>query len=126
MASTEVGNLAAEIMDALEEYANATTEGLKKAVEDAGKTVKKEINANAPTDTGAYAKSWSVKKASETGNSIAVSVYSPKRYWQAHLLEHGHAKRNGGRVAAQPHIADAEATAIEQLEKDLEKVLQGG
>lgn len=126
MGKTSVGNLASEVMKMLDDYASATTEGVKAAVSEAGKTVKNEIKANAPVGTGAYSKNWSVKKLSEDSTSVEVTVYSPKKYWQAHLLEHGHAKVNGGRVAAQPHIAEAEALGIEQLERDIERCIKNG
>ena len=44
--------------------------------------------------------------------------------WLPHLLEHGHAKRDGGRVEAKPHIASAEAKAEEQLLKDIKQALE--
>lgn len=125
MANTKIDNLAQEIMKGLKEYADLASDDVKKAVRKAGNTVRKEIASTAPVDTGKYAKSWSVKKIKETSNSLEVTVHSKNRYQLAHLLEHGHAKRGGGRVAARPHIAQAEENAIETLETEIEKALGG-
>ena len=118
MANVKIDNLADEIMNGLKEYADLATDDLKKSVRKAGNTVRKDIAESAPKDTGAYAKSWSVKKTKETSNSLELKVHSKNRYQLAHLLEHGHAKRGGGRVAARPHIAQAEENAIETLETE--------
>lgn len=123
--ATKIDNLANEIMEGLKEYADLASDDVKKAVRKAGNTVRKEISENAPKDTGAYAKSWSVKKTKETSNSLEVTVYSKNRYQLAHLLEHGHAKRGGGRVAARPHIAQAEQSAVETLDSEIAKSLGG-
>ena len=123
--ATKIDNLANEIMEGLKEYADLASDDVKKAVRKAGNTVRKEISENAPKDTGAYAKSWSVKKTKETSNSLEVTVYSKNRYQLAHLLEHGHAKRCGGRVAARPHIAQAEQSAVETLDSEIAKALGG-
>lgn len=120
-----IDGLAQEIMDGLTEYADLATTDMKSAVKKAGTTVKKKIKTNAPKKTGAYAKSWSVKTTKETSNSLKVTVYSPKKYQLAHLLEFGHAKRGGGRTKAQPHIAPAEESAIKQLESDIQRALEG-
>ena len=120
----KIDNMAAEIMKGLDEYAKLTTSDLKSAVRQAGTIVKKDIQANAPKKTGAYSKSWSVKATKETSNSLELTVYSPKKYQLAHLLEFGHAKRGGGRTKAQPHIAPAEEAAIKQLESDIERALR--
>lgn len=116
--------LAAEVMKGLQEYADLATDELKKEVKAAGQTAKKEISANAPKRTGAYAKSWAVKNTKETSTSLELVVHSRNRYQLAHLLEHGHAKRGGGRVSGRPHIAPAEADAIEQLERNIERALK--
>lgn len=125
MANTKIDNLANEIMEGLKEYADLASDDVKKAVRKAGNTVRKEIAASAPIDTGKYAKSWSVKKIKETSNSLEVTVHSKNRYQLAHLLEHGHAKRGGGRVAARPHIAQTEQSAVETLESEIAKALGG-
>ena len=120
-----IDNLAKTIMEGIQEYADVASEDVKTAVRKAGKNVKAEISANAPKRTGAYAKSWTVKTEKETANSLEVVVHSKNRYQIAHLLEHGHAKRGGGRVAGIPHIAPAEENAVKQLEEDIMKKLGG-
>lgn len=121
-----VDELASKVMEGLQEYVDLTSEVVKEAVKDAGKTVKKEISDNAPKDTGAYKKSWTVKQTKETSNSLTVVVHSKNRYQLAHLLENGHAKRNGGRTAAIPHIKPAEDVGIKQLEDDIERKIKNG
>ena len=125
MANVKIDRLADEIAKGLKEYADLATDDMKKSVRKAGNAVRKEISQSAPNDTGAYAKSWSVKKTKETSNSLEVTVHSKNRYQLAHLLEHGHAKRGGGRVAARPHIAKAEENAIDTLEQEILKALGG-
>ena len=120
-----IDQMASAIMEGLQEYADLATDDLKQSVKKAGKIVKDEIAQTAPKDTGKYAKSWTVKTVKETSNTLDVVVHSKNRYQIAHLLEHGHAKRGGGRVAARPHIAPAEEKAIETLEREVEKALGG-
>ena len=118
-----VDKLAEEVMNGLEEYAELTADVLKKEIQEAGKVAKQQISQTAPRKTGRYAKSWAVKKISETSNSLEVTVHSKNRYMLTHLLENGHAKRGGGRVAAIPHIAPAEESAIQSLERNIEREL---
>ena len=120
----EIGHMAEVIMDGLREYADLATDSMKAAVKKAGNTVRKEVSANAPRRTGTYAKSWRTRKTRESSNVLEVTVYSPKRYMIAHLVEHGHAKRGGGRVAGKPHIAPAERHGIEQLEREITEALE--
>lgn len=120
-----IDNMAAAIMEGLNEYADLATDNLKAAVKKAGTTARKEIQANAPSDTGAYAKSWSVKNTKETSNTLEVTVYSKNRYQLAHLLEFGHAKRGGGRVNGKSHIAPAEEKAVSELEQEITRKLGG-
>lgn len=126
MANTvRIDQMAEEIMKGLTEYADLAADDLKKAVKNAGNSVKKDLQVNAPKDTGAYGKSWTVKKVSESSSSIELVVHSKNRYQLAHLLEFGHAKRGGGRVAGKAHIAPAEEAAVEKLEREIEKALGG-
>ena len=114
------------IMDELEKYAELASDDLKAAVKETAASVRKDIQTGAPVDTGKYKKSWSVKNVHEDSESIDLVVHSRNRYQIAHLLEHGHAKRGGGRVAAKPHIAAAEQRGNEKLVTTIEQKLKGG
>ena len=121
----QIDGLADAVMEGLMEYNDLAADTVKKAVKKAGTTVRDEIRSNAPERTGRYAKSWTSKTTEETATSMQVTVYSPSRYMLAHLLEHGHAKRGGGRVGGKSHIAPAEQRGIKQLEQDIERALHG-
>ena len=120
---TSIDDMASEIMKGLQEYADLADTEVKKAVRKTATEVRKEISSNAPEDTGAYEKSWTAKKVSENSHSLQMTVYSKNRYQLAHLLEHGHAKRGGVRVAGKPHIAPAEQNGEELLENLIRKAL---
>lgn len=120
---TSIDNLADEIMQGLTEYADLANADMKKAVRKTATEVKKNISANAPKRTGKYAKSWTTKKTKENSHTLEMTVHSKNRYQLAHLLEKGHAKRGGGRVAGRPHIAPAEEKGVEMLEKLITEAL---
>ncbi len=120
---TSIDDMAAEIMEGLSEYAELADTAMKKAVRKTATAVKNEISANAPVKSGRYKRSWTAKKAKENSHTLEMTVHSKDRYQIAHLLEHGHAKRGGGRVAAIPHIAPAEANGADMLETLIKKEL---
>lgn len=121
---TGVDGLADAIRSQLEAYGQLAAEDVKKCVKSTSSFVKKEIQANAPVRSGKYKKSWAVKNTDENSTGLQQIVYSRKRYTLTHLLENGHALRNGGRIAAKPHIAPAEEAGREKFEKDIVKALQ--
>lgn len=124
--TVSIDEMDSAIMEELEKYAELASDDLKAAVKETAASVRKDIQAGAPVDTGKYKKSWSVKNVHEDSESIDLVVHSRNRYQIAHLLEHGRAKRGGGRVAAKPHIAAAEQRGNEKLVTTVEQKLKGG
>ena len=120
---TSIDDMASEIMKGLTEYAKLADNEMKKAVRKTATAVKNDISANAPKKTGRYKKSWAAKKVKENSHTLEMTVHSKDRYQIAHLLEHGHAKRGGGRVAAIPHIAPAEQHGEDMLTHLIEEAL---
>ena len=121
-----IQNLSDEIMKGLKEYAEITSDKVKSAVKTAGETAVNEIKSNAPRNKGRYAKSWSVKATKENSDLLVLTVYSRDHYRLTHLLEYGHAKRNGGRVPAQPHIASAEEKSVKKLGEEIKAAVENG
>lgn len=113
-----------QINAVLKNYSDDIIEGTKVLAKKVANQAKKETSAGSPVRTGAYAKDWAVKMEEERLSANAI-VYNKKHYQVAHLLEKGHAKRGGGRVAAIPHIQGPEDRAIEAFEKGVRELAQG-
>ena len=118
-----VDRLSDEIMDALEEYREMTDEVVRTAVDTVSKETKKIVQDGSPVQTGGYQKGWAVKKTSAKAGQVSITVYNRKKPGLTHLLEKGHAKRGGGRVTGQPHIAPAEEYAVGELENKIKRGL---
>lgn len=118
-----VDGMAEAIAQSMTEYADLSNEVMKQSVAEVSRSVKKDIQSGAPVRTGKYKKSWTAKKMQEDANSLTMVVHSRDRYQIAHLLEHGHARRNGDRVAAIPHITPAEQRGAEELVSKIERGL---
>lgn len=106
------------------EYVELATKDMKQIVEEVSEDTKKEIQNNAPVDTGKYKKSWTITKTKDSSLSMIMTVHSKTRYRLTHLLENGHAKRGGGRTKAIPHIAPAEKLAEKELLEKAERSLK--
>ena len=100
--TVNIDEMADAINEGLKEYATLASTEVKKAVRKSAKTVKEQIQSGAPSRTGRYKESWVATKQSESSQSLQMVVHSKNRYQLAHLLEKGHAKRGGGRVAGRP------------------------
>jgi len=120
MARVTLESLPDAIAEVLEKYnedtIRATHEVVKKVAADGAKA----INSSAAGAVGGnkYKRSWTSK--SENSRIGASAVIYSKVPGLPHLLEHGHANRNGGRTAGRVHIAPVVDTINESLVRGIE------
>lgn len=128
MASKKIpkDQLASEIKRLLHVYAtdiNASMNDLTlKFSKEGAKTIKQEARG-AFGGSGEYAKGWTSQYVEGRLSSQGV-IYNKDVPGLPHLLEKGHAKRNGGRVAGREHIAPVEQEICESFEKAVKNDLQ--
>ena len=111
------------VMNELDMFAGACLEDIREAAKEAGKAAVKTLKNTSPGTK--YPKNWKMQvETPRTGASV--TVYNDKLYMLAHLLEYGHPKVNGGRVAGHVHIAPAEAAANAAFERELTRRIENG
>lgn len=125
MSGIPIEGLAAAVTEALESYRQDVTDGLKREIKTVAKECKRDIQENSPEQTGSYRKGWQDKVAYEGDEDIRIIVRNRTDYQLTHLLEHGHAKVNGGRVEGKLHIGPAEQRAEKKLLKRVKVVVKG-
>lgn len=129
--SVTVEELAAEVGKILDAYGEEVYKILDKAAKQTAKETNEEIKKNVEfrNRTGQYVRNFATKKwNTEAGtfrhHSTNYVWYVKAPYYRlTHLLEHGHATRNGGRTQAYPHIAKGEEYAKKRLDDLLEELL---
>ncbi len=116
------------IKESLVFYHKETIEKVNEAGEKAIKAVVKKTKATAPKKSGAFRKAITY-----TEKYNGLSEFHDKTFiWGAkapfhrltHLLVHGHAKPNGGRVPGDPFLQNALDQVLPEYEKDVEEALK--
>ncbi|MGI5840161.1 MAG: HK97 gp10 family phage protein [bacterium] len=127
MANISVDELAAEIARELAQFSQEVVEKVNVSSERVGKAAVKRLKEISPRRFGNYAKSWAMATEPAVGQPHRRIVYvKAPHYRLTHLLEHGHAKVGGGRVAGRPHIRPAEEAVIQEFVAEVEEAIERG
>lgn len=122
---TPIDKLQAVIADTLDEYGEEVDRNMTeavKAVAKAGATALRQSSKQTFGGTGEYASGWTAA-VDEGRLSTSAVIYNSKVPGLPHLLEHGHAKRGGGRVEGRKHIEPVEEQIINEFQAEVEKRL---
>lgn len=120
MSNENINTAGAAIAEALAEYDQEIADATKRITDEVAKEAVDALKKNSPKLTGSYRKGWRKKQSYADKRTKRNTVYNETDYQLTHLLEYGHASRNGGRVRAIQHIAPVEQAAIEALQERIE------
>lgn len=117
--TTTLEGLPNAIMEILKEYDNDVKDNLTEITKKIGKKGAQAVrkSASGAVNGKKYAGSWTSK--TEGARIANWSVIYSKKAGLPHLLEFGHALRQGGRTSARPHIKPVEQQLIQEYESEV-------
>lgn len=116
-----IDGLSEALQDILAEYGDSVTENVQEVTHQVGQIGVKTIRAESRSKlkgTGKYARGWRLKSQTDRFGQTEI-IHNASLPGLPHLLEHGHAKANGGRTQPIVHIAPVEEELIRTFERDI-------
>lgn len=122
-AKVTIENLDIAIQNILQEYEDDVSANLDTITKKVGKAGVKALNnaSKSAFDGNKYNKSWT--STAEKGRLYTTVTLHSKLPGLPHLLEHGHAKVNGGRVKGRTHIEPVEQKLVKEYEREVKAKL---
>ena len=124
------GQISKAVGDILYEYQKDVLNGINAAGEAAMRdlvkiTKRTAPKRTAPKQTGKFRRNITFKREHTVAGDRFIWYVTGKSYRLTHLLVHGHASRNGGRVPGNPFLANALRKVLPGYESKIEGVLRG-
>lgn len=129
MSNIKPEELSKVVMDYLKDYKEDIDEEVVEVVDEVTRKAKDELKQTSPRGKGSrtnpYYKGWAVKLSKKRTGVYHKVIWNRTNYRLTHLLEFGHATRNGGRTRAIPHIRPVEekynVEFVDKLEKRIRR-----
>lgn len=106
---------AVALTDMLDEIDFDCQEAIRQPVKECLADGRRKVKAESPIRSGEYKSGWGYTMKGK-GKNVYGEIGNKKKPGLVHLLEKGHAKVGGGRVAARPHVAPVAEEVFDELE----------
>jgi hypothetical protein len=121
-------DLSKAVATVLDDYEESIIDTVQSVTEDLAKEGLRKVKSASPVSgkspkRSAYKSGWAKKVIANRFGASAI-IYNGKYPGLVHLLEKGHALRNGGRARAQVHVAPVQDWMNEELRKRIEEAIK--
>lgn len=123
--TVDASKLEISVLTLLDEFSADTYKAVAVAIKETGDEVVRLLKQAGDFKGKKYRNSWTNTFEQRRLSATSI-VHNKKHYRITHLLEFGHAKQNGGRVRAFPHIEPINEMTGKMFEEKLEQLLGGG
>lgn len=123
-AKVNAGKFETAVTTILDEFETDCYQAVYLAIKETAEEVVQMLKSAGDFRGNKYRKSWKAEVTQRRLYTTAV-VHNVKYYRLTHLLEFGHAKQNGGRVRAFPHIEPINEKTAEMFEDKLTQLIGG-
>ena len=119
-----------ELQQMLLDFGDLAADIMSEEAEAAGKKYAKQLKSVSPVGSSKrkkYKSGWSVKVENGRGSRLRVKrvvIYNKNKPGLAHLLENGHANRDGGRTDGNPHIKPMEEACVKEYVENVKRRLE--
>ena len=124
MKKVAFGEIEIELGKILDQYANDVKGAVAAAVRKTGNLAKNKLKETSPKRTGEYAKGWTASEYLVNQFGAYIKVHNKDKYTLTHLLEYGHANRNGGYTPPSSHIGIVRKEINDCIEKITKGLIQ--
>lgn len=117
-----------QLSEILESYSYEIQDRITELAEEVAKNGQNDLKNSKNTyqvRTGNYNKGWRVK-LDKGDRYVHATIHNATNYQLTHLLEKGHATRNGKRTRAFKHIEPINDKCCEKFESGVEKIIERG
>ncbi len=98
-------------------------EAIEKPVRECAKSGRSKLRKDSPRMTGEYASGWSYTMKGKS-KSVFAEIGNKRKPGLVHLLEKGHAKVGGGRVAPVVHVDPVAQEVFDELERSIAEAIE--